>query len=80
MLTLYRNAIRLRRDFQDEPGLTWLGENGNPVLDFDRGSRLRCVVNLSDRPTALPGTPTLWSGTSLPGDRLPPDTAAWFVR
>ena len=56
-LSLYRDALRLRRGLSgladDEP-LTW-HDLGDDVLAFDRGSRFRCVVNLSARPVPLAG-------------------------
>jgi alpha-glucosidase len=79
-LSLYRSALRLRRDLPgpaDDAPLTWR-DLGDGVLAFDRGGRFRCVVNLSDRPVPLAGQgePVL---TSEVGDGdLPPDTAAWL--
>jgi alpha-glucosidase len=77
-LELYRSAIRLRADFRDETDFAWLGD-ADGLLDFRRGQRLRCVLNLSGATVDLPGTPTLWSGDGRPNDRLPTDTACWFV-
>jgi alpha-glucosidase len=79
-LSLYRNALRLRRDLPglaDEAPLTWR-DLGDGVLAFDRGSRFRCVVNLSDRPVSLAGQggPVLTSEAVAGG--LPPDTAVWL--
>jgi alpha-glucosidase len=79
MLSLYRQAIGLRRAFRDVPGLSWLSEPGSGVLDFRRGSELRCVVNISAPTFELPAVPTLWSGPGDPTDHLPRDTAAWFL-
>jgi alpha-glucosidase len=79
MLTLYREALRHRRTFREEPGLTWLSEPGDEVLDFRRGSQLRCVVNISGSVIDLPTAPTVWSGPGGPVPRLPPDTAAWLL-
>src|SRR3712207_8820162 len=47
-LSLYRSALRLRRELPDLAGgsLTWR-ELGDDVLAFDRGPAFRCVVNLS---------------------------------
>jgi alpha-glucosidase len=79
VLNLYREALRLRRGFRDEPGLVWAGDPSDRVLDFRRGDRLRCVVNLGPTPVDLPGPPTLWSEPGSPDGRLPTDTAAWYV-
>jgi alpha-glucosidase len=79
-LSLYRSALRLRRDLPglaDDAPLTWR-DLGDGVLAFGRGSRFCCVVNLSDRPVPLAGhgDPVLTS-SPVDGD-LPPDTAAWL--
>ncbi|MFI0899324.1 glycoside hydrolase family 13 protein [Streptomyces sp. NPDC020983] len=80
MLSLYREALRLRRA---EPGLgdgtfVWL-ESGPAVLAFRRSPEFVCVVNLGDEPAALPAhhRVLLTSGPLVDG-RLPADTAAWL--
>ncbi|MFE3120326.1 glycoside hydrolase family 13 protein [Streptomyces niveus] len=90
MLSLYREALRLRRT---EPGfavvrasgeaaeapLTWL-PSGPGVLSFARHDGLICVVNLTGPPTELPGHTSvlLTSGPLDDEGRLPQDTAAWL--
>jgi alpha-glucosidase len=80
MLTLYREALRLR-GAQPELGdgsMTWLpAEPG--VLAFARGDGgFACVVNLSDAPTALPAGELLLASDPVVDGQLPPDTAAWL--
>jgi len=80
MLALYRDALRLRRslcELGDGP-MHWLpAEPG--VLAFARGDGFACVVNLSDRPVALPRDRTpLLSSDPLIDWALPPDTAVWL--
>ncbi|SFT65303.1 alpha-glucosidase [Geodermatophilus amargosae] len=82
-LSLYREALRLRRELLSEEPLTWL-DLGADVLAFDRGPALRCVVNLSAAPVPLAGLgrPLLASeavGAEAVGDALAPDTAAWLA-
>ena len=81
MLSLYRDALRLRRD---TPGLgdgpmEWLPTTAG-VLAFTRGPGFACVVNLSTAAVALPipGEVLLSSGP-LKGSVLPADTAVWLV-
>ena len=63
-------------------GAVRLAARPRPVLAFSRGpdAAFACVVNLSDRPVALPrpGTVVLTSDP-LDGDLLPPDTAVWVT-
>ena len=77
MLGFYRRALDLRRRLLGDAGddLTWT-EAGDGVLSFDRGTRLRCVVNLSSQPCALPGDPVIVTDGLVDG-LLPPDAAAW---
>ncbi|MEU6860522.1 glycoside hydrolase family 13 protein [Glycomyces sp. NPDC046736] len=79
-LTLYREAIRLRRSESALRGdaLEWT-ETAPEVLAFRRGEDLTCVVNFGDVPAALPAhSAVLLASGPLEGDRLPKDTAAWL--
>ena len=81
MLSLYRDALRIRREqLAGQPeALTWNKDAPDAVLSFNRGDALRVVVNLGEVPVALPQhvAVALASGP-LPHDTLPPDTAAWL--
>jgi alpha-glucosidase len=80
MLSLYREALRIRRD---EPGLgdgslRWL-EAPEGVLGFARGSRFACVLNLSDAPVELPHYDhVLLRSAPLDDGLILPDTAVWL--
>ncbi|MGH3301792.1 MAG: DUF3459 domain-containing protein, partial [Streptosporangiaceae bacterium] len=77
---LYRAALRIRRS---EPALgdgpmTWLAA-ADGVLAFDRGTRVRCAVNLSPRAAPLPDhAGLLLASGPLDGGLLPPDCAVWL--
>ncbi|SDD07781.1 glycoside hydrolase family 13 protein [Glycomyces harbinensis] len=83
-LTLYREAIRLRRG---EPALrgdafAW-AQTESGVLAFRRGEDVTCVVNFADAPADLPAhTEVLLASGPLKdasgGVRLPKDTAVWL--
>jgi alpha-glucosidase len=79
-LSLYRNALRLRREV---PG--FLGEDfawrsaPDGVVDFERGAGVRCAVNLATKPYGLgPDAEVLLSSSPLTDGTLPPDTAVWL--
>jgi alpha-glucosidase len=80
MLELYRSALRIRRA---EPGLgegplTWLPSRAG-VLAFERGTSVRCVVNLSPEPIRLPEHDgVLLATVPLDGELLAPDGAVWL--
>ncbi|HEY3608740.1 MAG TPA: glycoside hydrolase family 13 protein [Pseudonocardiaceae bacterium] len=80
MLTLYREALRLRRtqpELGDGP-MSWLPA-GPGVLAFARGAGgFACVVNLSGAPTALPAGELVLASDPIVDGQLPPDTAAWL--
>ncbi|MGW6744599.1 glycoside hydrolase family 13 protein [Streptomyces sp. NPDC055025] len=81
MLTLYREALRLRRTvpgFGDGP-MSWL-EAAPGVLAFTRTDGLICVVNFGEEAAELPAhTGVLLLSGPLDGNgRLPQDTAAWL--
>ena len=80
MLTLYRTALRVRRQQLSVAGvLTWLDAPAG-VLAFDRADGLRCVANLSDTPVELPAAAeiVLASGPLASDARLPPDSTVWL--
>jgi alpha-glucosidase len=80
MLELYRAALRIRRS---EPALgdgpmTWLAL-ADGVLAFDRGTSVRCVVNISSAPIKLPEHSSLLLASGpLDGELLPADCAVWL--
>jgi len=88
-LTLYRDALRLRRELValGDGELRWLDQPGDEVLVFERPGRagdpgVLCAVNLGS--VAVPvaaatGPPLIASGPLTPDGLLPPDTAAWWT-
>jgi alpha-glucosidase len=80
MLSLYREALRIRRTEPElhDGSLRWL--NAPPgVLAFARGDGFLCIVNLSDSALELPGhAALLLASDHLADGRLPSDTAAWL--
>jgi alpha-glucosidase len=84
MLTLYRSALRRRRELPGLAGgrLSWLPSAAG-VLAFRRGPDVVCVVNVGDEPARLPdaaraATLVLASGPQVIGDTIGGATAAWF--
>jgi alpha-glucosidase len=75
-LSLYRQALRLRRSRPAEANLLW-HDSPDDVVDFTGRGGIRCVVNLGGHPVPVPAEPLLASGPLVDG-QLPPDTAAWY--
>jgi alpha-glucosidase len=83
-LACYRDALRLRRAtpaFHTD-AFTWR-ESPDGVIDFDRGSGLRCVVNVTGDDVRLdvvaPDARILLASSPLTGRVLPRDTAVWLT-
>lgn len=77
-LSLYRRALRLRRELDLGHGpVSWL-RGRDEMLVFRRGPVL-VVANLSPEPQPLPaGTTVLLASGPLSTNLLPVDTAAWL--
>jgi len=81
MLSLYRSALRLRREQTGwhAADFSWL-ESPAEVLAFERGDGLRCVVNLSEIGFPLTGLGrVILSSEPELGTDLPTDTAVWLT-
>jgi alpha-glucosidase len=77
-LELYRTGLRLRRaHLIDDEDLAWL-DMGEGVVAFERGSGVRCIVNLSDSAVEIGDHEVLVASHDLDGSRLQPDTAVWL--
>jgi alpha-glucosidase len=84
MLTLYRDALRLRKRLPalgDGP-FAW-HDSAPGVLAFRREPGFVCVVNFGPDPAGLPppvigGEVLLASGPPAPAATIPADTAVWF--
>ena len=78
-LTLYRIALRLRRELLvDEAGFEII-DLGDDVLAFRRGIGFLCVANMGDGSVSLPdGTLVLASAPLLDG-QIPADTTVWVT-
>ncbi|MEW1865190.1 glycoside hydrolase family 13 protein [Streptomyces sp. NBC_00669] len=82
MLSLYRAAIRLRKDEPELGGdgpFEWL-DSDVEVLAFRRSDRFVCMVNLGEAAVELPAHEELLltSGPLTESGRVPQDTAVWL--
>ncbi len=77
-LELYRSALALRRALLTlDESFTEL-DLGPQIVAFERGSGVRCVLNLSSKPIDLPDGNVLLSSLPLMDGRLPSDVGAWM--
>jgi alpha-glucosidase len=80
MLSLYRAALRIRRDDPDlQSGrLAWIG-SGPAALAFRRGERFVAICNVGSEPVPAPrDAELLMSSVPLVDGCLPGDAAAWW--
>ena len=81
MLQLYRAAIALRHRVPtlSSSRFHWMPTEPG-VLAFTRGDGFACVVNCSPQPVcAPPGFQLLLGSDPEVGEKLPPDSAGWFL-
>jgi alpha-glucosidase len=77
MLSLYRDALRLRRTaIAPDAALDWL-ELGDQVLAFTRGE-IACIANLGPTQVPLPDEAiVILASRRIEGRQLEPDCAVW---
>lgn len=79
-LAMYRAALAIRSEWlTGDEQLVWHVPTGGTVIDFERGSGLRCLVNLGEQPVRLPAGRVLLASDPAVGSLVPPDTAVWLV-
>jgi len=77
-LTLYRTALRLRRELLvDEAGFELI-DLGDDVLAFRRGAGFLCVANMGDESVSLPDGRLVLASGPLDG-QIPADTTVWVT-
>jgi alpha-glucosidase len=81
MLSLYRQALELRRDHPALAGdaIEWYGAPAGCFAFRRKGGGLICAFNTSDEAVPLPPGRVLLASGPLDEDYLPPDMAAWLV-
>jgi alpha-glucosidase len=81
MLSLYRQAIELRRTHAAFAGtdLEWYGAPPGCFAFRRKGGGLTCALNTSGAAVPLPPGELLLASGPVAGEELPPDTAAWLA-
>ena len=78
-LSLYRTALRLRRELQDAEGLTW-SESGPGIVHFQRPNGWHSLTNFGPADASLPADAEvlLTSGPLTTDGEVPADTTVWW--
>ncbi|WOF22778.1 glycoside hydrolase family 13 protein [Microbacterium betulae] len=80
-LSLYREALRLRRELQTAESLEWIDElSAGDVLAFARPGGWVNVTNFGEEPVELPAGEVLLASAALDGGLLPGATTVWLRR
>ena len=80
-LSLYRRALRLRRDLQTGESLEWLDAlSVGDVLAFARPGGWTTVTNFGDQATTVPDGEVLLASTPLTDGLLPGAATVWLIR
>ena len=78
-LSLYRDALRWRRQLQAAEQMEWRPGTSGQVLHFARPGGWRCVTNFGPRPAPLPDGTVILTSAPVDGSQLPADTTAWLL-
>jgi alpha-glucosidase len=78
-LSLYRDALRWRRELQAAENMEWLPGTNGQVLHFTRPGGWRCLTNFGPGPVPLPAGNVILTSVPVEGDGLPADTTAWLT-
>lgn len=77
-LSLYRAALRLRRELQCEERLEWGPLTSPSVLDVVRPNGWRSVTNFGNVAVGLPSGAVLLASAELTDGKLPANTTVWL--
>ena len=77
-LSLYRDALRLRRELQCAEQLTWGPLTSSTVLDLIRPNGWRSITNFGSSPIDLPSQPVLLASAPIVQGRLSGNATVWL--
>lgn len=78
-LSLYREALALRRSLQSSEELTWITNENPNVLHFARPNGWSVVTNFGSAAVELPTGTVALSSTALENGKLPANATVWLV-
>ncbi|WP_038467556.1 MULTISPECIES: glycoside hydrolase family 13 protein [Arthrobacter] len=78
-LTLYREALALRRTLQTAEELEWIANTNPKVLHFARPNGWHVLTNFGDTAVEIPAGNVAVSSVPLVDGRLPANATAWLV-
>jgi alpha-glucosidase len=77
-LSLYRQALALRKKLQTSEELEWL-PTGNPeVIHFARPNGWQCVMNFNGKPFKIPAGKVVLASGPTPNGKIPANTTVWL--
>ena len=77
-LTLYRSALKLRKQLQSSEELRWVKTTSVQVLHFSRPNGWQCITNFNGKPYKLPEGEVLLASGPIVGGKVPANTTVWL--
>jgi alpha-glucosidase len=77
-LSLYRSALKLRKQLQSTEELRWIKTSSVQVLHFSRPNGWQCITNFNGKPYKLPAGEVLLASGPIVGGKVPSNTTVWF--
>ena len=77
-LTLYRSALKLRKQLQSSEELRWIKTTSVQVLHFSRPNGWQCITNFNGKPYKLPEGEVLLASGPIVGGKVPANTTVWL--
>lgn len=78
-LTLYREALRLRRRYQSDEHLAWIETGRDDVLHFARPNGWQVITNFGTTPYPVADGDVVLSSRQAPDGEVPAETTVWIA-
>jgi alpha-glucosidase len=78
-LSLYRDALALRKKLQTDEELQWIPTTNAEVIHFARPNGWQCIMNFNAKSYKLPAGKVVLSSTPIVGGKIGANTTIWLT-
>jgi alpha-glucosidase len=78
-LSLYRDALALRKKLQTEEDLQWIPTTNAEVIHFARPNGWQCIMNFNAKSYKLPAGKVVLSSGPIVGGKIGANTTVWLI-
>ena len=78
-LSLYRDALALRKKLQTEEDLQWIPTTNAEVIHVARPNGWQCIMNFNAKAYKLPAGKVVLSSTPIVGGKIGANTTVWLI-